>query len=439
MALIQDEGRAALEHASLAERITSTIPEQSAQSCTISQVGVVGGGTMGVGIATALLNAGIPVVLIEMQEDRVAQSQAAIESNLAGALKRGKLDNKSHALALSSLKCSAELSMLSDVDLVIEAIFENMQAKTDLFKQLDTVCKPEAILATNTSYLDINQIAAATSRPEYVIGLHFFSPAHIMRLLEVVVADKTTPTVTKTAFELAGKMRKVPVRSAVCDGFIGNRILTEYRKACEYLLLDGADFEQIDQALESFGFAMGPFAVGDLAGLDISRANRDRLASTRPAEERYSHVADHICDKGWFGRKTGQGYYRYEGNKKLEPNPAVTDIVNAERSALGIKPRSFSDEDIIARCLTAIIAESVRVFEDGIALRPIDIDAVELFGYGFPRHKGGPMYMADVIGVDTLITRIENYAKEDGFFWSVPLLLRKMAAKQQQFSDLNSL
>ena len=321
---------------------------------------------------------------------------------------------------------------------MIEAIFEDMAAKTDLFQRLDTLCKPGAILATNTSYLDINEIAAATSRPQDVIGLHFFSPAHIMRLLEVVVAEKTKPELVATCFNLARKIGKVPVRSGVCDGFIGNRILTKYRKATEYLLLDGAAFEQIDHALENFGFAMGPFAVSDLAGLDISRATRQRKAATRPPEERYSRVSDLICDQGWYGRKTGQGYYLYDGSKTRAPNPGAVEIVTAERKALGLTPRDFSDEEILARVLTAMIAEAAQVLDEGIALRPVDIDAVELFGYGFPRHKGGPMHLADQIGVGTLIERIEAYADEDAYFWQVPSLLRRMQESGQSFADLNA-
>lgn len=436
--LLQSEERAGLVHAFFAERITTKIPEQNASCRPVNSVGVIGGGTMGVGIATAILIAGYPLTLIEMQDNRVAQAKVAIEKNLASALQRGKISEQGHAAAIASLDCSADLKKLSQVDLVIEAIFENMDAKADLFATLDSVCKPEAILATNTSYLDINQIAAATARAEDVIGLHFFSPAHIMRLLEVVVADKTAPEVTATAFEFARKIRKVPVRAGVCDGFIGNRILMQYRKICEYLLLDGAGFEQIDSALENFGFAMGPFTVSDLAGLDIARANRDRQAATRPSLERYSRVADLICDRGWLGRKTGQGYYVYNGNRKQSENPGALEIIDAERKAAGIKPRDFSNDDIIARCLTAMIAESVRVLESGIALRPVDIDAVKLFGYGFPRHKGGPMHMADVIGIDTLITRIETYATEDAYFWQVPQMLRDMAKKRQCFSNLNN-
>ena len=313
-----------------------------------------------------------------------------------------------------------------------------MTAKKELLSKLDEICKAKAMLATNTSYLDVNKIAEATTRPEQVVGLHFFSPAHIMRLLEVVVAEKTAPSVVATSFDLARKIRKIPVRSGVCDGFIGNRILTQYRKACEYLLLDGAGFEQIDRALEGFGFAMGPFAVGDLAGLDIARATRDRKAATRPKEERYSRVADLICDQSWFGRKTGKGYYLYEDGKNVGPNREAEAIIAAERSLIGVKQRNFSDDEIVHRCLTAIIQEASKVLEEGIALRPVDIDVVQLFGYGFPRHRGGPMHMADQMGINEIITQIETYATEDAYFWQVTPLLRKMQQEGQKFADLNA-
>lgn len=439
MELMHDPQHEGLVHAFFAERATSKIPEQGAVKRDVRHIGIVGGGTMGVGIATAFLLAGFSVTLIEMQADRVAAAQDAIEKNLAGALKRAKLNKESHAKALSALTCEAKLAELSKVDLVIEAIFEDMEAKTGLFKQLDEICKPKTVLATNTSYLDINQIAAATNRPKDVIGLHFFSPAHIMRLLEVVVADETAPEVVATCFELAKSMRKIPVRAGVCDGFIGNRILMQYRKVSEYLLLDGAEFDQIDNALQNFGFAMGPFAVGDLAGLDIARATRDRKAATRPPEERYCRVADLICDQGWFGRKTSQGYYRYEEGKPLGVNPGAQKIVDAERIAARIDTRNFSDSEIAERCLTAMMMEACKILEEGVALRPVDIDAVELFGYGFPRHRGGPMHMADQIGLKTVLSRIETYAKEDSFFWQVPKILREMIARKQSFSDLNEM
>jgi 3-hydroxyacyl-CoA dehydrogenase len=437
--LMEGPEHAGLTHAFLAERATGKIPEASLQARDIASVAVIGGGTMGIGIATTFLLGGLSVHLIEVQADRVAQARTGIEKNLQGALKRGKLLDSAYAAALKKLTCTDALESVSQCDLVVEAIFEDIAAKIELFGKLDAICKPGALLATNTSYLDVNAIAAATSRPADVIGLHFFSPAHIMRLVEVVVADKTAPEWVATSFALAGKLGKVPVRAGVCDGFIGNRILTEYRKATEYLLLDGVDFDRIDAALEGFGFAMGPFAVSDMAGLDIGRMTRQRKAPTRPAEERYSRVSDLICDQGWLGRKTGTGYYLYDGSKSRIANPGAIEIVANERRTLGIAAQDFSDEDIVARCLTAMFAEAVRVLEDGTALRPIDIDAVELFGYGFPRHRGGPMHLADLIGIDTLIQRIETYATQDPYFWQVPQLLREMQTKGQSFADLNTI
>ena len=438
MQLMQGEERAGLVHAFFAERATYKIPEQESSGVSIETIGIVGGGTMGVGIASAFLLSGLPVTLIELQNDKVEQAKLAIVKNLDGALKRGKLNEGTHQSAIANLACSSDIQQLADRDLVIEAIFEDMSAKTGLFAELDGICKTDAILATNTSYLDINKIALATSRPQQVIGLHFFSPAHIMRLLEIVVAAKTSPEIVAATFDLAKKIRKIPVRAEVCDGFIGNRILSQYRKVTEYLMLDGASFEQIDSALEGFGFAMGPFAVSDLAGLDISYASRQRKAPTRPAEERYSRVADLIFDKGWYGRKTGQGYYIYDDSKTRSVNPGALEILVAERKALGIKPTQFKDEDIVARAMTAMIMEAVNVLDEGIALRPVDIDAVKLFGYGFPRHRGGPMHLADQIGIDTLISRIETYAQEDAYFWQVPPLLLRMQTSGSLFADLNS-
>ena len=437
MELMQGEERAGLVHAFFAERATTKIPESSAEVRDITSIAVVGGGTMGVGIATSALLANLPVTLIESAEDRVANARAAVEKNLSGALARGKLTEKSHQEALKNLTTSADIKTLSNVDLVIEAIFEDMQAKISLFAELDIICKPGAILASNTSYLDVNVIASATSRASDVIGLHFFSPAHIMRLLEVVVADETADEVVATAFALAKTLRKIPVRANVCDGFIGNRILTKYRKLCEYLVLDGADFDQLDRALETFGFALGPFAIGDLAGLDIAKATRDRKAASRPASERYSSVADLICDQGWYGRKTERGYYLYENGKKKAANPGAVEIVETERLRLGIVARDFSDDDIVARAVTAMIQEAAMILEEGIALRPVDIDAIQLFGYGFPRHRGGPMHLADQTGLDEIISRIETWAKEDDVFWQVPKLLHTMKAKGQTFAGLN--
>ncbi len=431
---IDSPQRAGLIHAFFSERAVTKIPEAGATPCDIQTTGVVGGGTMGSGIATALLLASLPVTLVERDTETAEKTLATITTNLDSALKRGKITAEKRAKA--DLTVTTDFAALADKDLVIEAIFEDMALKQDIFRRLDATCKPGAILATNTSYLDVNAIAAATNRPQDVLGLHFFSPAHIMRLLEVVVADQTAPEVTATGFALARRLKNVAVRAGVCDGFIGNRILRHYRQAVDHLHINGAPAEQIDRAMEGFGFAMGPLAVSDLAGLDIGWAMRKRLAPNRDPNERYITVADRLCENSWFGRKTGRGYYLYEGNTR-QPNPDLAAIVAAEQQAHGITPREFSDQEITDRILTAMISEASRVLEDGIALRPIDIDAVLLFGYGFPRHHGGPLHHADTIGAATLIQRIETYAQEDPYYWQVPALLRDMAKTGQTFADIN--
>ncbi|ORE93209.1 3-hydroxyacyl-CoA dehydrogenase [Stappia sp. 22II-S9-Z10] len=432
---MEDPQRAALVHAFFAERAVAKIPEKDAAPRKVDHIAVIGGGTMGSGISTAALMAGLKVTLMEVSAEALARGKGTIEKNLGGAMKRGKLSDAAHAAALTALSTTTDLSALAEADLVIEAVFEDMEVKKDIFRRLDAVMKPNAVLATNTSYLDVDAIAAETNRPGDVLGLHFFSPAHIMRLLEVVVAQKTLPEVTATGFALAKRLGKVGVRAGVCDGFIGNRILAHYRKVADYLVLDGAAPQEIDRALEDFGFAMGPFAVADLAGLDIGMMTRKRLAPTRDPRERYSPIPDRICERGWFGRKTGQGYYLY-GDRE-GPNPAVATIIDEERAKAGITPREITDGEIVDRYMTAMIAEGARVLEDGIALRPVDIDAAFLFGYGFPRFRGGPMFYADTIGAAELVRRIEAYAEEDDFFWRVPPLLARMAADGTTFADLN--
>ena len=307
---LESPQRAALVHAFFAERAVAKIPEAGATPRDVGIIGVIGGGTMGSGIATAALIAGLEVRLNERDAEALERGRATILKNLDGAVKRGKMGADKRAKAEAALTASTDLPDFADVDLVIEAAYEDMGVKKDLFRALDGICQPGAILATNTSYLDIDAIAAETGRPADVIGLHFFSPAHVMRLLEVVVAEETAPEVTATGFALASRMKKVAVRAGVCDGFIGNRILTHYRKAADYLVLDGASPEQVDDALEAFGFAMGPFRVADLAGGDIGWATRKRRAPTRPAQERYSEIPDRIAERGWFGRKTGRGLLR---------------------------------------------------------------------------------------------------------------------------------
>lgn len=434
---MQQPQSAGLIHAFFGERAVSNIPEAKGPSRELNKIGIIGGGTMGSGIATSCLLAGIPVRLIEVAQDGLDRGIATITKNLEGAVKRNKLNAEKYEATLAMLTPSLEMETLSDCDLVIEAVFEDMDVKKEIFTKLDAICKDGAILASNTSYLDINEIAAVTKRPQDVLGLHFFSPAHVMRLLEIVVAEKTAPDVVATGFALAKKLKKIGVRAGVCDGFIGNRILAHYGLCAGYLMMDGASPQQIDNALEQFGFAMGPYKVGDLAGLDIGWMTRKRKAATRDKNQRYAgDIADRICENGWFGRKTGKGYYLYDATT-LTPNPEVAKIIDAERAKSGVSLQEFSDQDIVDRYMTAMIVEAARVVEDKTALRPVDVDMVFLFGYGFPRFRGGPLHYADTIGAKELVSRIENYASEDGHFWQVPNLLQKMANDGSKFKDLN--
>jgi len=427
---------AGLIHAFFSERAVAKIPEAKATPREIATIGVIGGGTMGSGIATSALLAGLSVVLTEVADEALQRGIATITKNLEGAVKRGKLRAEKYDATLAALSASTDMGTLASADIVIEAVYEDMAVKKEIFAKLDSICKQGAVLATNTSYLDINEIGSATNRPEDVIGLHFFSPAHVMRLLEVVVADSTAPEVTATGFALAKRLRKIAVRAGVCDGFIGNRILAHYKMVADYLVMDGASPQDVDEALEGFGFAMGPFKVGDLAGLDIGWATRKRKAATRSSDERYIPISDRICENGWFGRKTGKGFYVYDG-KTATPNPEVANIINAERLKAGVPVQVFAHDEIVDRYMTAMISEATRVLEDGIAQRPIDVDAVFLFGYGFPRHRGGPLHYADTIGATELVRRIKAYAGEDPHYWQVPKLLEKMAADGSTFADMN--
>ena len=434
---MQTPQRAGMIHAFFGERAVSNIPEAKGPTRSLEKVGVIGGGTMGSGIATACLLAGLQVRLVEVAEEGLNRGIATITKNIDGAVQRGKLKADKRDAVLGALEPSLNMGDLADVDLVIEAVFEQMDVKKDIFTKLDGICKEGAILASNTSYLDINEIAAVTKRPQDVLGLHFFSPAHVMRLLEIVVPDKTAADVVATGFALAKRLGKVGVRAGVCDGFIGNRILAHYSKTASYLVLDGASPMQVDNALEGFGFAMGPNKVGDLAGLDIGWMTRKRKAATRDPAERYAgDVADKICENGWFGRKAGRGYYVYEGGATV-PNEETLAIIDQVRAEKGIAPRSFTDEDIVDRYMTAMIVEAARVVEDGTARRPLDVDMVFLFGYGFPRFRGGPLHYADTIGAKALVERIEAYAKEDPHYWQVPAILARMAKDGGTFADLN--
>lgn len=429
-----DPQRAALVHAFLVDRGVSRFPEAGAAPRPLSRVGVIGAGTMGAGIATACLLAGLDVTLVERSVENLARGQTTIATNLDGAVKRGKLTAERRAETEAMLDATTDMAALADADLIIEAAFETMAVKRDIFAALDAVARPGAILATNTSYLDVNEIAQATARPADVIGLHFFSPAHVMKLVEIVVGEATAADVVATGFALAKRLGKTAVRAGVCDGFIGNRILQAYVRTAEHMVLDGAAPADVDRAVRGLGMAMGPFETQDLAGLDIGFANRRRRDAVRPAEERYSPVSDRLVEAGFLGRKTGAGYYAYDRGAP-QPNPVLDRILADARK--GVAQRSYSDDEIRARYLTAMIAEAARIVEEGVAQRPGDVDAVLLNGYGFPRHLGGPLHQADVIGAAELVRRIEDWAAEDPHHWRVPAILRRMADSGGRFADLN--
>lgn len=431
--------RAGLVHAFFAEREAAKSPEtRSATPRPVQSVGVIGGGTMGAGITVAVLDAGLPVIMIERDDEALARGRANVEKVYDGLISKGRMSVEAKDAVMARYSGSTSYDALAQVDLVIEAVFEEMSVKKAVFAELDRVCKPGAVIGTNTSYLDIDEIAASISRPADVVGLHFFSPANIMKLLEIVVPAKVAPDVVATAFALAGKLRKVPVRAKVCDGFIGNRILAVYRQAADYMMEDGASPYQIDKALRDFGFAMGPFQVSDLAGGDIGWATRKRRAATRDPNARYVQIADRICERGWFGQKTGRGYYLYpQGSRTGVPDPEVEAIITAERERAGVTPRSFTDEQILRRYLAAMINEGANVVHEGIALRPLDVDVTFVHGYGFPRWRGGPMKYADSVGLAQILADIKEFAKEDPVFWKPSPLLEDLVARGADFDSLN--
>ncbi len=431
--------RAGLIHSFFAEREVLKAPEtKAAKPRPIKEVGVIGGGTMGAGIAVAMLDAGLHVTLLERDEAALAQGITRVEKVYDGLIAKQRLTPEGKAAILARLTGATDYSALAQADLVVEAVFEDMAVKHAVFKQLDAVCKPGAVLATNTSYLDINEIAKAIFRPQDVIGLHFFSPANIMKLLEIVVPAKVSADVVATGFELARLLKKVPVRAGVCDGFIGNRILATYRTAADHMMEDGASPYEIDQMARAFGYPMGPYEVSDLAGGDIGWATRKRKAATRDPKTRYVHIADKLCERGWFGQKTGRGYYLYpNGTRNGTPDPEVLAIIDEERAKAGITPRSFTAQELQRRYLTAMINEGAKVVEEGIALRPLDVDVTLVHGYGFPRWLGGPMKYADMVGLQQVLGDIHTFALDDPEFWQPAALLVKLVQEGRDFDSLN--
>jgi len=427
----------ALRHMFFAERQTSKIPgvPDDTQVRTIQKAAVIGAGTMGGGIAMCFANAGIPVTLVDSTQEALDKGIQRIKSNYAATVEKGRLTQSDMDKRMALISPATNLGEIKGADIVVEAVFERMDVKQDLFKKLDGIVRPGAILATNTSTLDVDQIAAATKRPEDVVGTHFFSPANVMRLLEVVRGKKTAKDVLATTMKLGKTLKKVPVVSGVCDGFIGNRMLEKYVQQSLFLLEEGATPAQIDGALQRWGMAMGPFAMYDMAGNDIGWEIRKRRASERP-DMVYSKVADRICEKGWFGQKAGRGWYRYEkGSRKPVPDPEVEKLLEQYRSEVHVKPRKIPDDEIVERCIFALANEGARILEEGIALRASDIDMVYLTGYGFPPYRGGPMFYADLVGLDKVLDSINRFkAGYQGSQWQPAPALVKFAKEGRRFN-----
>jgi 3-hydroxyacyl-CoA dehydrogenase len=438
LALMQSPESRALRHVFSAERAAAKIPglPEGTEARKIAKVGVIGAGTMGGGITMNFLNAGIPVVLLEMKQEALDKGLATIRRNYENSMKKGKLKPEQVEQRMGLVTGTLAYDAFADVDLVIEAVFENMEVKETVFRTLDRVCKPGAILASNTSYLNLDKIASFTERPGDVIGLHFFSPANVMRLLEVVRGAKTAPDVLVTAMTLAKTIKKIAVVSGVCDGFIGNRMLARYGAAAAGLINAGALPQQVDGALQKFGLAMGPFRMGDLAGLDIGWATRKRKAA-EAGVELTPGVADKLCEAGRYGQKTGAGWYRYEpGARDPIPDPVTEKIIAEHRAALGITPRKVSDDEIVERCIYALVNEGARILEEGIAARASDIDIVYLNGYGHPLHRGGPMLYADMVGLPNVVRALKKFAAEPGAdpSWQPAPLLQKLADDGKSFN-----
>ncbi|MGZ5205937.1 MAG: 3-hydroxyacyl-CoA dehydrogenase NAD-binding domain-containing protein [Caldimonas sp.] len=439
MALMVTPESKALRHVFMAERAASKIADVPADTPLreIRKVAIIGAGTMGGGIAMNFLNAGTPVVMLEMKQEALDKGTGIMRKNYEAQVKKGKLKQDKLDERMALLSTTLKYDDLKDADLVIEAVFEDMGVKEQVFKTLDEVMKPGAILASNTSTLNVDKIASFTKRPQDVIGMHFFSPANVMKLLEVVRGEKTAKDVLATVMALGKKIRKTCVVSGVTDGFIGNRMIEQYSRQAGFLLEEGATPEQVDKAMEKFGMAMGPFRMGDLAGNDVGWYIRKRRYVEKP-EIRYSKTADLLCELGRFGQKTGAGWYDYlPGKRDAIPSKVVTDMLEKHRADLGITPRKIPDDEIVHRLVYALVNEGARIVDEGIAQRASDIDMVYLTGYGFPMHRGGPMNYADTRGLFNVVQAMKRFAAnphDDAAFWKPAPLLARLAAEGKSFN-----
>jgi 3-hydroxyacyl-CoA dehydrogenase len=417
-----------------AEREAAKLPDVLRSESRVGTAAVIGGGTMGTGISMTLANAGVNVCLVDLESSLLERARGIIAHNYESTQRKGRLTESERDKRLARITYATELSAASDVDLVIEAVFEEMDVKKDVFRKLDAITRRGTILATNTSTLDVDAIASVTSRPEDVVGTHFFSPANVMRLLEIVRGRVTSPQTLSAALALAKQLGKIGVVARNCDGFIGNRMLYHYRRQADFLLEEGATPEQIDRVIREFGFPMGPYAMIDLAGLDVSWRIRKRRFAERPPVGRYSTVQDRLCERGRFGQKTGAGFYRYEnGNRTPIPDPAVEDLIRTAARDAGVERRRVDDDEIRKRCMYALINEGANVVEDGTAVRASDVDVVWVYGYAFPAWRGGPLRYAESVGLRTVYDDILAFRRSDDVHWTPSPLLERLATSGGSF------
>lgn len=439
--LVQSDQSRAQRHLFFAERQAHKIPHVPADTPVrdIGKAAVIGCGTMGRGIAMSCANAGLPVTVLEVTQEALDKGLAMARDTYAGSISRGSLAQGDMDARLELIGGTTDYADIADADIVIEAVFEDMDLKKQVFAKLDETCKQGAILATNTSSLDVNEIASATGRPGDVIGTHFFSPANVMKLMENVRGDKTAPDVIATVMKLSKRLGKVGVMVGVCDGFVGNRMLYAYRSQAEFLLEEGALPHQVDKVIYDFGFPMGPFAMGDLAGLDVGYLVRQHRRKTKPSNDRYSVIADRIVEMGRHGQKNGKGWYLYEkGSRTPVPDPEIEKLIVGISEEMGIERRPVSDQTILERCIYTLINEGARILGEGIAIRPSDVDLVWIYGYGFPVGKGGPMFYADQVGVEKVYKAMQKLYEEQGEMLRPAPLLEELAKSGRSFADLQS-
>jgi len=436
--LFSDQSKA-LIHVFFGEREVAKIPDvpKGAPTIPVNSVAVVGAGTMGSGIAMVFAKAGFPVLLKEVDQGALDRGLASIQKNYANSVKRGRFTQQYVDERLKLIRPTLGYEDFSSVDMVVEAVFEGMALKKQVYGELDRVCKPGAILASNTSTLNIDEIASATSRPEFVIGTHFFSPANVMRLLELVRGKATSKEVIATCMQLSKKLGKVGVLVGNCRGFVGNRMFHPYRREAQFIVEEGASVEAMDNALCEFGMAMGPLATGDLAGLDVGWRIRKEYRHLQKPGVRQALAEDRLCELGRYGQKTGAGWYKYDENRRAIPDPEVADLVRKWAAEAGVPQRKISNEEIIDRCIYALVNEGARVLEEGFALRAVDIDIIYLNGYGFPAYRGGPMWYAGTVGLKKVYDRICEFHKQHGEIWEPAPLLKQLAEQGKTFDEFS--